>query len=99
MNLHEYQGKSILKSFGVAIQEGIVADTPDSAHDAAVKLAEETGTEWFVVKAQIHAGGRGKGTVTETGSHGVVLAKGLDKVSDTACWNFRRSPCDSSNFS
>lgn len=84
MNLHEYQGKSILKSFGVAIQEGIVADTPDSAHDAAVKLAEETGTEWFVVKAQIHAGGRGKGTVTETGSHGVVLAKGLDKVSDTA---------------
>ena len=84
MNLHEYQGKSILKSFGVAIQEGIVADTPESAHDAAVKLAEETGTEWFVVKAQIHAGGRGKGTVTETGSHGVVLAKGLDKVSDTA---------------
>ena len=84
MNLHEYQGKSILKSFGVAIQEGKVADTPEAAHAAAVELAEETGTEWFVVKAQIHAGGRGKGTVTETGSHGVVLAKGLDKVKDVA---------------
>jgi len=84
MNLHEYQGKSILKSFGVAIQEGMVADTPQGAHDAAVILAKQTGTEWFVLKAQIHAGGRGKGTVTETGSHGVVLAKGLDKVVDVA---------------
>ena len=84
MNLHEYQGKSILKSFGVAIQEGLVADTPEVAHEAAIKLAEETGTEWFVVKAQIHAGGRGKGTVTETGSHGVVLAKGLDEVKGKA---------------
>ena len=84
MNIHEYQGKSILQSFGVAIQRGKVADTPEAAHDAAVALAEETGTEWFVVKAQIHAGGRGKGTVTETGSHGVVLAKGLDQVKDKA---------------
>ena len=80
MNIHEHQGKSILQSFGVAIQRGKVADTPEAAHDAAVALVEETGTEWFVVKAQIHAGGRGKGTVTETGSHGVVLAKGLDQV-------------------
>ena len=84
MNIHEYQGKSILQSFGVAIQRGKVADTPEAAHDAAVALAEETGAEWFVVKAQIHAGGRGKGTVTETGSHGVVLAKGLDQVKDKA---------------
>jgi len=84
MNIHEYQGKSILKSFGVAIQEGRVAKTPEAAHEAAVELAEATGTEWFVVKAQIHAGGRGKGTVTETGSHGVVLAKGLHEVKDKA---------------
>ena len=84
MNIHEYQGKSILKSFGVAIQNGYVADTPEAAHEVAVKLAEETGTAWFVVKAQIHAGGRGKGTVTETGSHGVVLAKGLDEVKGKA---------------
>ena len=84
MNIHEYQGKSILKSFGVAIQEGRVADTPEAAHAAAVELAEATGTSWFVVKAQIHAGGRGKGMVTETGSRGVVLAKGLDEVKDKA---------------
>jgi len=84
MNIHEYQGKSILQSFGVAIQRGKVADTPEAAHKAAVALAEETGTEWFVVKAQIHAGGRGKGVVTETGSHGVVLAKGLDHVKEKA---------------
>jgi len=84
MNLHEYQGKGLLKSYGVAIQEGIVADTAAGAVEAAKQLNAETGTEWFVVKAQIHAGGRGKGTVTETGSHGVVLAKGLDKVEDIA---------------
>lgn len=84
MNLHEYQGKGLLKSYGVAIQEGKVADTPAGAVEAAKQLNAETGTEWFVVKAQIHAGGRGKGVVTETGSHGVVLAKGLDKVEDIA---------------
>ena len=84
MNIHEHQGKSILQSFGVAIQRGKVADTPEAAHEAAVVLAEETGTEWFVVKAQIHAGGRGKGVVTETGSHGVVLAKGLEHVKEKA---------------
>ena len=82
MNLHEYQGKSILKSFGVAIQEGIVANNASEALQAAKDLNAQTGTEWFVVKAQIHAGGRGKGVVTETGSHGVVLAKGEDKVED-----------------
>lgn len=80
MNIHEYQAKEILKGFGVKIQEGIVADSPDAAHAAARRLNEETGTSWYVIKAQIHAGGRGKGTVNETGSHGVVLAKSLDDV-------------------
>ena len=80
MNIHEYQAKGILKSFGVGIQEGIVAKTPEEAVEAAKKLTAETGTEWYVIKAQIHAGGRGKGTVKETGAHGVVLAKGIDKV-------------------
>ena len=84
MNLHEYQGKSILKSFGVAIQEGLVADSPEAAVKAAEELKAKTGTGWFVVKAQIHAGGRGKGVVTETGSHGVVLAKGLEFVAEKA---------------
>src|SRR5690606_36728577 len=82
MNLHEYQGKSILKSFGVGIQEGIVVDNAAEAVAAAEKLTEETGTSWYVVKAQIHAGGRGKGIVTETQSNGVVLAKGLEHVEE-----------------
>ncbi len=84
MNIHEYQGKSILAKYGVAVQRGYVAATPEEAREAAVKLKEETGTGWFVVKAQIHAGGRGKGTVTETGSRGVVLAKSIDEVPDKA---------------
>lgn len=84
MNLHEFQGKSILSSYGVAIQRGQVASTPEEAATVAKALQEETGTGWFVVKAQIHAGGRGKGTVTETGSHGVVLAKSLEEVPEKA---------------
>src|SRR5690554_3962540 len=82
MNLHEYQGKSILKSFGVAIQESVVIDAVEDAVSKAKELTEKTGTEWYVVKAQIHAGGRGKGIIEETGSHGVVLAKGIDKVEE-----------------
>jgi succinyl-CoA synthetase beta subunit len=82
MNLHEYQGKSILKSYGVAIQEGIVIDKVEDAVEAAKKLTEQTGTGWYVVKAQIHAGGRGKGKVQETDSNGVVLAKGLGEIED-----------------
>lgn len=77
MNLHEYQGKEILSSFGVGIQRGIVATTPDEAVEAAKKLSEQTGTKWWVVKAQIHAGGRGKGG-------GVKLAKSLDEVREKA---------------
>src|SRR4249919_1183241 len=80
MNLHEYQGKQILKSFGVAIQEGIVAETPEQAVDAAKKLTEETGTKFWVVKSQIHAGGRGKGKIKGTEQKGVALAKSLDEV-------------------
>ena len=53
MNLHEYQGKEILNSFGVRIQRGIVADTPEAAVEAAKKLTEETGTGWHVIKATI----------------------------------------------
>lgn len=82
MNLHEFQGKSILSKYGVATQRGIVVDKVEDALSAAKKLTEETGTSWYVVKAQIHAGGRGKGLVEETGSHGVVLAKGIDQVEE-----------------
>lgn len=77
MNIHEYQGKSILKSYGVAIQEGIVADTPEQAVEAAKELKVKYNSDWVVVKAQIHAGGRGKGG-------GVKLAKNLDEVKEKA---------------
>ena len=77
MNLHEYQGKEILNSFGVRIQRGIVASTPEEAVAAAKQLNEETGTSWWVIKAQVHAGGRGKGG-------GVKLAKSLDDVKNIA---------------
>ncbi|MDX2303284.1 MAG: ADP-forming succinate--CoA ligase subunit beta [Microscillaceae bacterium] len=73
MNLHEYQSKNILKKYGVQIQEGIVADSPDKAVEAAKQLNKDTGTSWFVVKAQIHAGGRGKGG-------GIKLAKSIEDV-------------------
>ncbi len=84
MNIHEYQAKEILMGYGVTIQEGIVADTPEAALEAAKKLHADTGTEWYVIKAQIHAGGRGKGKVKETGSNGVVLAKSLEDVTEKA---------------
>ncbi|RLD78910.1 MAG: ADP-forming succinate--CoA ligase subunit beta [Bacteroidetes bacterium] len=77
MNIHEYQGKLVLKSFGVNIQEGIVVNTPEEAVDAAKELQKQTGTSWWVVKAQIHAGGRGKGG-------GVKLAKSIDEVKSIA---------------
>ena len=73
MNLHEYQGKELLKKFNVEIQKGYVASTVDEAEKCAEKLSEETGTKIFVVKAQIHAGGRGKGG-------GVKIAKSIDEV-------------------
>jgi succinyl-CoA synthetase beta subunit len=73
MNIHEYQAKDILKSYGVRIQEGIVVDTPALAVEAARELTAKTGTGWHVIKAQIHAGGRGKGG-------GVKIAKNLDEV-------------------
>lgn len=73
MNVHEYQGKEILARFGVGIQRGIVATTPAEAVTAAKQLTEETGTGWHVIKAQVHAGGRGKGG-------GVKLAKSLEEV-------------------
>ena len=77
MNLHEYQGKEILSSFGVRVQRGVVAHTPTEAVEAAKQLTEATNTHWYVVKAQVHAGGRGKGG-------GIKLAKGLDQVEPIA---------------
>lgn len=77
MNIHEYQGKEILKSFGVAVQEGIVAETVEQAVEAAKKVTADYNSDWVVIKAQIHAGGRGKGG-------GVKLAKNLEEVKQRA---------------
>ena len=77
MNLHEYQGKELLNSFGVSIQRGIVASTTEEAVAAAEKLTAETGTNWWVIKVQVHAGGRGKGG-------GVKLAKSMGEVKSIA---------------
>ncbi len=73
MNVHEFQGKEILSKFGVGVQRGIVATTTEEAIAAAKQLTEETRTSWYVIKAQVHAGGRGKGG-------GVKLAMSLEEV-------------------
>ena len=77
MNVHEFQGKSLLKAYNVDIQEGFVAETPEQAVTIAEQLHEKLGSEFFVVKAQIHAGGRGKGG-------GVKLAKSFSDVDKLA---------------
>ena len=84
MNIHEFQAKQILKSYGVAIQEGIVADTPEGAVQAAKDIQAQTGSSWVVLKAQIHAGGRGKGKIEGSEQRGVAIAKNLDDVSNIA---------------
>jgi succinyl-CoA synthetase beta subunit len=77
MNVHEFQGKSLLKAYNVDIQEGFVAETPEQAITVAHQLKEKFGSDYFVVKAQIHAGGRGKGG-------GVKLAKSVEEVGKLA---------------
>ena len=77
MNLHEYQGKNILDQHGVRIQRGVVLDNIDQIEKLSKELIDETGTNWFVVKAQIHAGGRGKGG-------GVKLAKNMAELKEVA---------------
>ena len=81
MNIHEYQAKEILKNFGVKIQNGFVAETPKDAKTLAAKLSKEK-SNVTVLKAQIHAGGRGKGIIKETGSNGVVISMSLDEVEE-----------------
>ena len=77
MNLHEYQGKEILEKFNVKVQKGYVADNVEDAVKCAEKIKKETGSSFFVIKAQIHAGGRGKGG-------GVKIAKSLEEVKKIA---------------
>lgn len=73
MNLHEYQSKQLLKQFGVLVPEGFTVDSADNAIDVAKTIADKTGTKAWAVKAQVHAGGRGKGG-------GVKVAHNLEEV-------------------
>jgi succinyl-CoA synthetase beta subunit len=77
MNLHEHQAKELLKKYGAKIQEGIAVETVEDAVKAGQALTEQTGTQWYVVKAQVHAGGRGKGG-------GVKLAKNAEELKQKA---------------
>lgn len=77
MNLHEHQAKELLKKYGASIQEGIAAESIDEAVKAGEALTAQTGTQWYVVKAQVHAGGRGK-------AGGVKLAKNLEELKEKA---------------
>jgi succinyl-CoA synthetase beta subunit len=82
MNLHEYQAKELLKKYNVPVQEGFACSTPAEAEEAYRQIKTQYGSSFAVVKAQIHAGGRGKGTVKETGINGVKVGKSADEVKD-----------------
>jgi succinyl-CoA synthetase beta subunit len=84
MNIHEYQAKEILKKYGVAVQNGFVAETPQQALEAAQKIKTEYNSDWCVVKAQIHAGGRGKGKIQGKEQRGVQVAKSPEQASEIA---------------
>lgn len=84
MNLHEYQAKELLKKYNVPVQEGFACSTVQEAEDAYRQIKTQTGSKFAIVKAQIHAGGRGKGTVKENGINGVKVAKSLEDIQDFA---------------
>ena len=84
MNLHEYQAKELLKKYNVPVQEGIAVDTVMAAEEAYRQIKNDTGNNFAVVKAQIHAGGRGKGKIVGSEQRGVAVGKSLDDVSNIA---------------
>jgi succinyl-CoA synthetase beta subunit len=84
MNLHEYQAKELLKKYGVPVQEGIPVDTANAAEEAYKQIKVNTGNAFAVVKAQIHAGGRGKGKIKGTEQRGVAVAKNAEDVRNFA---------------
>lgn len=84
MNLHEYQAKELLKKYEVKVQDGIAVSNPHDAEEAYRQIKTTYGSPFAVVKAQIHAGGRGKGKIRETGINGVKVVKSLDEVTEVA---------------
>jgi len=84
MNLHEYQAKELLKRYNVPVQEGIAVDNVMAAEEAYRQIKNDTGNNFAVVKAQIHAGGRGKGKIAGKEQRGVAVGKSLEDVSNIA---------------
>ena len=84
MNLHEYQAKELLKKYNVPVQEGVAVETVEAAVEAYEKIKADTNNKFAVVKAQIHAGGRGKGKVNETGMNGVKVGKSAEDIESFA---------------
>lgn len=84
MNLHEYQAKELLKKYNVPVQEGLACSTVAEAEDAYRFINSQYGSRFAVIKAQIHAGGRGKGTIIGTDQRGVAVAKNADDVKKIA---------------
>ena len=84
MNLHEYQAKELLKKFNVPVQEGIVCSSALQAEDAYRQMHSQHESKFAVVKAQIHAGGRGKGKIVGTEQRGVAVGKNADEVKTIA---------------
>src|ERR671921_1035066 len=82
MNLHEYQAKELLKKYNVPVQEGIAVDTVMAAEEAYRQIKMDTGNNFAVVKAQIHAGGRGKGKIQGKEQRGVAVGKSLEDISN-----------------
>lgn len=82
MNLHEYQAKELLKKYHVPVQEGVACGSVDEAISAYEQIKEKSGSKFAVVKAQIHAGGRGKGQVKETGINGVKVGKSAEDIKE-----------------
>ena len=82
MNLHEYQAKELLKKFNVPVQEGVACSSVHEAEEAYRQIKTQFGSPFAVVKAQIHAGGRGKGTIKETGINGVKVGKSIEEIAD-----------------
>jgi succinyl-CoA synthetase beta subunit len=84
MNLHEYQAKQLLKKFNVPVQEGIACNTPGEAEEACKQIHTQYGSNYAVVKAQIHAGGRGKGKIVGKEQKGVAVGKNAEDVKQIA---------------
>lgn len=84
MNLHEYQAKTLLQKYNVPVQEGHACSTVHEATEAYRQIKSQTGSNFAVIKAQIHAGGRGKGTIKETGVNGVKVAKNQEQIEEFA---------------